>query len=34
MAQFPVSLEKPIDGEEDARLGDFVEDELAESPWT
>jgi len=32
MAQFPVSLEKPIGEEEDARLGDFVEDELAESP--
>ena len=32
MAQFPASLEKPIGEEEDARLGDFVEDELAESP--
>jgi len=32
MARFPVSLEKPIGEEEDARLGDFVEDELAESP--
>jgi RNA polymerase primary sigma factor len=32
MAQLPVSLEKPIGEEEDARLGDFVEDELAESP--
>ncbi len=32
MAQFPVSLEKPIGEKEDARLGDFVEDELAESP--
>jgi RNA polymerase primary sigma factor len=32
MAQFPVSLEKPIGEEEDSRLGDFVEDELAESP--
>jgi RNA polymerase primary sigma factor len=32
MAQSPVSLEKPIGEEEDARLGDFVEDELAESP--
>ncbi|MGH3038638.1 MAG: sigma-70 family RNA polymerase sigma factor [Gaiellaceae bacterium] len=32
MAQFPVSLEKPIDEKEDARLGDLVEDELAESP--
>jgi RNA polymerase primary sigma factor len=32
MGQLPVSLEKPIGEEEDARLGDFVEDELAESP--
>jgi RNA polymerase primary sigma factor len=32
MARFPVSLEKPIGEEEDSRLGDFVEDELAESP--
>jgi len=32
MAQVPVSFEKPIGEEEDARLGDFVEDELAESP--
>jgi RNA polymerase primary sigma factor len=32
MAQFPVSLEKPIGEKEDARLGDLVEDELAESP--
>jgi RNA polymerase primary sigma factor len=32
MAQFPVSLEKPIGETEDARLGDLVEDELAESP--
>jgi RNA polymerase primary sigma factor len=32
MAQFPVSLEKPIGEEEHARLGDLVEDELAESP--
>jgi RNA polymerase primary sigma factor len=32
MAQFPVSLQKPIGEEEDARLGDLVEDELAESP--
>jgi RNA polymerase primary sigma factor len=32
MAQFPVSLEKPIGEEGDARLGDLVEDELAESP--
>jgi RNA polymerase primary sigma factor len=32
MAQLPVSLEKPIGEKEDARLGDFVEDQLAESP--
>jgi RNA polymerase primary sigma factor len=32
MAQFPVSLEKPVGEEGDARLGDLVEDELAESP--
>jgi RNA polymerase primary sigma factor len=32
MAQFPVSFEKPIGEKEDARLGDLVEDELAESP--
>jgi RNA polymerase primary sigma factor len=32
MSQLPVSLEKPIGEEEDARLGDLVEDELAESP--
>jgi RNA polymerase primary sigma factor len=33
MAQFPVSLEKPIGEKEDAKLGDHVEDELAESPF-
>jgi RNA polymerase primary sigma factor len=33
MAQFPVSLEKPIGENEDAKLGDLVEDELAESPF-
>jgi RNA polymerase primary sigma factor len=33
MAQFPVSLEKPIGEREDLKLGDFVEDELAESPF-
>ncbi len=33
MAQFPVSLEKPIGEKEDAKLGDLVEDELAESPF-
>jgi RNA polymerase primary sigma factor len=32
MAQIPVSLEKPIGEQEDAKLADFVEDELAESP--
>jgi RNA polymerase primary sigma factor len=32
MAQFPISLEKPIGENEDAKLGDLVEDELAESP--
>ena len=33
MAQLPVSLEKPIGEEEDSQLGDFVEDEAAESPF-
>jgi RNA polymerase primary sigma factor len=33
MAQLPVSLEKPIGEEEDSSLGDFVEDESAESPF-
>src|SRR3954462_3699331 len=33
MAQLPVSLEKPIGEEEDSELGDFVEDEEAESPF-
>jgi RNA polymerase primary sigma factor len=33
MAQHPVSLEKPIGEEEDSELGDFVEDEQAESPF-
>jgi RNA polymerase primary sigma factor len=32
MAQHPVSLEKPIGEEEDSELGDFVEDENAETP--
>jgi RNA polymerase primary sigma factor len=32
MAQHPVSLEKPIGEEEDSALGDFVEDDAAESP--
>ncbi|MEP6977661.1 MAG: RNA polymerase sigma factor RpoD [Thermoleophilia bacterium] len=33
MAQPPVSLEKPIGEEEDSSLGDFVQDEAAESPY-
>src|SRR5882724_4640447 len=33
MAQFPISLEKPLGENEDAKLGDLVEDELAESPF-
>jgi RNA polymerase primary sigma factor len=33
MAQQPVSLEKPIGDEEESELGDFVEDEGAESPF-
>jgi RNA polymerase primary sigma factor len=33
MAQQPVSLEKPIGEEEESELGDFVEDETAESPF-
>jgi RNA polymerase primary sigma factor len=33
MAQFPISLEKPIGENEDAKLGDLVEDELVESPF-
>jgi RNA polymerase primary sigma factor len=33
MARSPISLEKPIGENEDARLGDLVEDELAESPF-
>jgi RNA polymerase primary sigma factor len=33
MAQFPISLEKPIGENEHAKLGDLVEDELAESPF-
>jgi RNA polymerase primary sigma factor len=32
IAQMPVSLEKPIGEDEDSALGDFVEDETAESP--
>ena len=33
IAQLPVSLEKPIGEEEDSELGDFVEDETADSPF-
>jgi RNA polymerase primary sigma factor len=33
MAQLPVSLEKPIGEEEECELGDFVQDEQAESPF-
>ncbi len=33
MAQLPVSLEKPVGEEEESELGDFVQDELAESPF-
>jgi RNA polymerase primary sigma factor len=33
MSQLPVSLEKPIGEEDDSELGDFVEDEAAESPF-
>ena len=33
MAQHPISLEKPIGEEEDSELGDFVEDDQAESPF-
>ena len=33
MSQLPVSLEKPIGEEEDSELGDFVEDDSAESPF-
>ncbi len=33
MAQLPISLEKPIGEEEESELGDFVEDDQAESPF-
>ena len=33
MAQQPVSLDKPVGDEDDAELGDFVEDQAAESPF-
>jgi RNA polymerase primary sigma factor len=32
MARVPVSLERPVGEDEEARLGDFVEDDSAESP--
>ena len=32
MAQHPISLEKPIGEEEESELGDFVQDDQAESP--
>jgi RNA polymerase primary sigma factor len=33
ISQLPISLEKPIGEDEDSSLGDFVEDESAESPF-
>ncbi len=33
MSQQPVSLEKPVGDEEESELGDFVEDQTAESPF-
>jgi RNA polymerase primary sigma factor len=33
IAQMPISLEKPIGEEDDAELGDIVEDQTAESPF-
>ena len=33
LAQQPVSLEKPVGDEDDSPLGDFVEDQAAESPF-
>jgi len=33
MSQQPISLEKPIGDEEESELGDFVEDQTAESPF-
>jgi RNA polymerase primary sigma factor len=33
MAKLPLSLEKPLGEEGDAKLGDLVEDELSESPF-
>ena len=33
MSQLPISLEKPIGEEEESELGDFVQDDQAESPF-
>jgi RNA polymerase primary sigma factor len=33
MSQQPISLEKPVGDEEESELGDFVEDQAAESPF-
>jgi RNA polymerase primary sigma factor len=33
LAQQPISLEKPVGEEDDSALGDFVEDQTAESPF-
>ncbi len=33
MSQQPISLEKPIGDEDESELGDFVEDQTAESPF-
>ncbi len=33
MAQQPISLERPVGEEDDSELGDFVEDQTAESPF-
>jgi RNA polymerase primary sigma factor len=33
MSQQPISLEKPVGDEEESSLGDFVEDQNAESPF-
>jgi len=33
MARLPLSLEQPLGEEDDSKLADFVEDELAESPF-
>ena len=33
MAKLPLSLEKPLGEEGDAKLGDLVEDEVSESPF-